>query len=135
VADLPAAVTDTHAFLFHAAGTGLLGPRARKHFAAAENGQALVYVPMAVIWEVTLLARGGRINLRRPVRGFFADLLTNPAYQPYDLDADQVFDADEIRINRDPFDALVCAAARALELPLITRDGDIRGSGAVRVIW
>ena len=135
MADLPAAVTDTHALLFHAAGTGLLGPRARKHYVACEDGQALVYVPMAVIWETTLLARAGRINLRRPVRGFFSDLFTNPAYQPYDLDADQVFDADEIRINRDPFDALVCAATRALELPLITRDADIRGSGAVRVIW
>jgi PIN domain nuclease of toxin-antitoxin system len=39
------------------------------------------------------------------------------------------------RINRDPFDALICAAALDLELPLITRDADIKGSGAVRVIW
>jgi PIN domain nuclease of toxin-antitoxin system len=43
--------------------------------------------------------------------------------------------AEETRINRDPFDALICAAARDLELPLITRDVDIRSSGAVRVIW
>jgi PIN domain nuclease of toxin-antitoxin system len=35
----------------------------------------------------------------------------------------------------DPFDALICAAARDLELPLITRDGDIGRSGAVRVLW
>ena len=42
---------------------------------------------------------------------------------------------EEMRINRDPFDMLICAAARDLELPLISRDGDIRSSGAVRVIW
>ena len=38
-------------------------------------------------------------------------------------------------ITRDPFDALICAAAQTIELPLVTRDTDIRGSGAVRVIW
>jgi len=32
-------------------------------------------------------------------------------------------------------DALICAAARHLELALLTRDGDIRQSGLVRVIW
>jgi PIN domain nuclease of toxin-antitoxin system len=46
-----------------------------------------------------------------------------------------VFDADELRFTRDPFDALICATARRLDLPLITSDGDIRPSGAVRVLW
>jgi PIN domain nuclease of toxin-antitoxin system len=46
-----------------------------------------------------------------------------------------VLAADELRLNRDPFDALICAAAQDLNLPLLTRDGDIRSSGAVRVIW
>jgi PIN domain nuclease of toxin-antitoxin system len=135
VADGPAAVADTHALLFHAARTGVLGRRAEAHFDACERQQALLYVPMAAIWECVLLARAGRVNLRRSVRDFFADLFSNPAYQPYDLTAEQVFLADELRINRDPFDALICAAARDLELPLITRDADIRSSGAVRTIW
>lgn len=135
VPDVPAAVTDTHALLFHAAGTGALGRRAEAHFSACERQQALLYVPAAAIWECVLLARAGRINLRRSVRDFFGDLFSNPAFQPYDLTAEQVFLADELRINRDPFDALICAAARDLELPLITRDADIRASGAIRVIW
>jgi PIN domain nuclease of toxin-antitoxin system len=130
-----AAVTDTHPLLFHAAGTGTLGRRAAQHFAACEARQALLYVPAVVIWECTLLARAGRANLRRSVRAFFDDLFSNPAYQPYDMTPEQLFVADESRINRDPFDALVCAAARALELPLITRDADIRKSAIVTVIW
>ena len=135
MADVPAAVGDTHAILFHAAGTGKLGPRAAKHFAAAERQQALVYVPVGVCWETSLLARAGRVNLRRPARAFFDDLFSNPAFQPYDLTFDQVCRADELRFNRDPFDALIVAAAQALDLPLLTRDPDIRGSGAVRVLW
>jgi PIN domain nuclease of toxin-antitoxin system len=135
VAESDAAVTDTHALLYHSGGSARLGRHAAAHFDRAEQRRAIVYVPAAVIWEVALLARGARINLRRAPRDFFADLFTNPAYQPYDLTAAQIFDADDLRINRDPFDALICAAARHLRLPLITRDADIGGSGTVRVIW
>jgi PIN domain nuclease of toxin-antitoxin system len=135
VADPSAAVTDTHALIFHAAGGGVLGPKARAQFARAESGTGLVYVPAAVIWEVGLLARAVRINLRRSVRAFFADLFSNPAYQPHDLTAAQIFDADELRFTRDPFDGLIVAAARDLELPLVTRDTAIRDSGTVRVLW
>jgi PIN domain nuclease of toxin-antitoxin system len=135
VADLDAAVTDTHALLYHAAVSPRLGRQAAAHFDRVEARRAIIYVPAAVMWEVALLARGGRVNLRHPPRGFFADLFSNPAYQPYDLSAAQIFDADDLRFNRDPFDALICAAARDLQLPLITRDADISGSGACRVIW
>jgi len=133
--DLDAAVADTHALLYHAGGSRRLGRRAAALFARAEAREAVVYVPAAVVWEVALLARAGRFNLRRAPRGFFDDLFSNPAYQAYDLTIPQVLDADELRINRDPFDALICAAARALSLPLVTRDTEIEQSGAVRVIW
>lgn len=130
-----AAVTDTHALVFHAAGSRKLGPRALAHFDACERREAIAYVPAAVIWEVSVLARVGRISLRATVRAFFAELFSNPAYQPHDLTAAQIFDADELRFTRDPFDALICAAARDLSLPLITRDTAIGESGTVRTLW
>ena len=135
VAELPAAVTDTHALLFHAAASRALGRRAAAHFEACERQQALAYVPMAVIWEISLLARASRVNLRRSVRDFFGDLFSNPSYHAIDLSPEQVFLADELRFTRDPFDALIVAAARSIDLPLLTRDADIRASGTVRVIW
>jgi PIN domain nuclease of toxin-antitoxin system len=135
VADLPGAVADTHALVFHAAASRALGRAAAAHFDACERQQALLYVPTAVIWEVSLLARASRINLRRPVRAFFEDLFSNPAYHPFDLTPEQVYLADDLRFTRDPFDALIVAAARTLALPLVTRDRDIRASGAVHVIW
>lgn len=135
MADPAAAVTDTHALLFHAAGGGRLGSKAAAHFRACEGRQALTYVPAAVVWEVALLTRTGRVNLRNGVRAFFTDLFSNPAYQPVDLTIEQVLLAEEPRVNRDPFDGLICAAARDLDLPLITRDGDIRSAGLVQVLW
>jgi len=135
VAEPEAAVTDTHALVFHAAGTGKLGPRAAAFFDRCERRAAILYVPTIVIWECSLLARVSRINLRRTVRAFFDDLFSNPAYQAIDVTPQQIYLADELRFNRDPFDALICATARSVDLPLITRDADIRGSGVVKVIW
>jgi PIN domain nuclease of toxin-antitoxin system len=130
-----AAVADTHALVFHAAGSKHLGKRAAAMFAAAERRAGIIYIPAAVIWECALLARIRRIDLGRSVREFFADLFSNPAYQPVDLTPEQIYVADERRPNDDPFDALICAAARHLDLPLLTRDTDIRDSGLVSVIW
>lgn len=130
-----AAVTDTHALVFHAAGGTHLGKKARAVFSAAEAGDALIYVPTAVMWEVGLLARLVKINLRRSTREFFGDLFSNPAYQPCDLTPPQVLEADELRFTRDPFDGLIVACARDLRLPLLTRDVAIAESGVVRVVW
>src|SRR5262245_10141916 len=60
------AVTDTHPLVFHAAGGKHLGRRAALHFQACERQQALLYVPVTVMWEMSILTRLGRITLRRP---------------------------------------------------------------------
>jgi PIN domain nuclease of toxin-antitoxin system len=135
VAEPQAAVTDTHALVFHAAGGGRLGSRAASFFERCERREAILYVPTVVMWECSLLARVSRINLRRTVRVFFDDLFSNPSYQPLDVTPETVFLADELRFTRDPFDALICASAQTIGLPLITRDADIRSSGSVTVIW
>jgi PIN domain nuclease of toxin-antitoxin system len=90
---------------------------------------------MAVVWEVTFLSRAGRVNLQRSPTVFFSELFLTPSYQPFDLTLEQVFAADATRINRDPFDALIVAAAQVLGLPLITRDTAIVASKAVKVLW
>lgn len=130
-----AAVSDTHPLVFHATGGKRLGKRAAIHFEACEQKGAILYIPVAVMWELSILTRIGRIDLGRSLRTFFADLFSNPAYQPLDLTPEQIYLADEARPNNDPFDSLICAAARSLELPLISRDGDIQESGLVKVIW
>jgi PIN domain nuclease of toxin-antitoxin system len=130
-----AAVSDTHSLIFHATSRKLLGKRAATHFDACEQKRAIIYIPVAVMWEVSILVRIGRVDLGRSLRTFFSDLFSNPAYQPLDLTAEQVYLADEARPNNDPFDALICAAARSLELPLISRDSEIQESGLVKILW
>jgi PIN domain nuclease of toxin-antitoxin system len=135
VADLLAAVTDTHPLLFHAAGTGRLSPPAAALFDRCERREAMLYVPAAVMWEIAMLARVGRVQLRRSVQDFFDDLFSNPAYQPLDTTPEHVYAADRLRFTRDPFDALIVGAAQVVGLALVTRDGPVRESGAVSIVW
>jgi PIN domain nuclease of toxin-antitoxin system len=136
VAEPRAAVTDTHPLLYHAGPRpARLGSHARTHFQACEHQEAILYVPAGVIWECALLAQRRRVDLGGSVRSFFEDLFSNPAFQPLDLTPEQVYLASEVQPNEDPFDALICAAARSLELPLITRDEQIRSSGLVKLLW
>ena len=134
MADLPAAVCDTHALSFTPPAAIVSAAAQRCTSTPASSVRRSSYVPAAVIWECGLLARASRVNLRRTVRAFFDDL-QQPGLPAADLTAAQVFLADETRINRDPFDALICAAAIDLHLPFITRDADIRGAGVVKVVW
>jgi len=130
-----AAVVDTHALVFHLARNRRLGRRAAAHFQACERREAIAYVPMAALWELSRLARSKRVRTHGSVREVCSVLFSNPAYQALDLTLEQVFISDEIRPNDDPFDGLVCAAALSLDLPLITRDREIERSGIVETLW
>ncbi len=132
---IDAAVCDTHALVYYAVGGLRLGKEAAAIFDACETRQAIVYVPAIVVAEFALAFGRGRFRLPMPLREFFEGLVANPAFQPYDLAAEQVFLATEASPNDDPFDGLICAAARRLDLPLITNDADIVRWGRVRVVW
>ena len=130
-----AVVTDTHPLLYYAAGSSRLGREAAAIFAAAGVGDAIVYVPTAVVMEIVFLTRAGKSGLRVRPADFFHTLFLNPAFQPMELTPDQVIAAGMLRFNTDPFDALVVVAARQLELPLVTRDAAIVESQLVEVLW
>ncbi len=133
--DHNALVTDTHPLVFHVAGgRSRLGAQAAAHFDACDRQEAMVYVPAAVLWECCCLDYVGKIKLKRSPKVFFETLFENPCYLPLDLTPEQVFLSHEFRPNRDPFDALICGAARSLDLPLLTRDTAITDSG-MDVVW
>lgn len=133
--DLLAAVCDTHALVFHAARDPRLGNAAAAFLAACEEGRALAYIPMAVLWELSLLVRKGRLELDGPFSEFTDRLFHGSGFHPLALEVEQVVAAHRYRPNPDPFDALIVAAARSLRMPLVTRDREITASGLVETIW
>lgn len=136
VSRLPhAVVCDTHALIYYAFGGQRLGPQAAALFDACDARAAIIYVPVIVIVEFGLVLGGRLKRSSMPLRDFFEDLFANPAYQSFDLTPEQVYLANEARPNDDPFDGLICAAARRLDVPLMTRDAAIAAWGKVQVVW
>ncbi len=136
MARLPeAAVCDTHALVYYAFGGQRLGKRAAALFDACEAREAILYVPAIVIVEFSFVLARRLAHASMPLRDFFEGLFVNPAFQPFDLTPEQVYLASEARPNDDPFDGLICAAARRLGVPLITRDAAIADWGQVRTVW
>ena len=126
---------DTQALLFHAGRDRRLGSQAAALFRACEARNAIVYVPVVVLWEIGVLAQRGRVDLGRSLAGFTEDLFSNPAYHPLELSVEQVLLAAAQGPHGDPFDPLIVAAARLLDLPLVTGDRKIAESSSVRTVW
>jgi PIN domain nuclease of toxin-antitoxin system len=129
-------VTDTHPLIWHGADNrAKLSRKAARIFDAADDEQSLIYVPLAVFWEVTLLLKGGRIGLPEPFDHWYSRILRRPGFDIAPLDLRVVSESLALGMFNDPFDSAIVATARVLDLPLITADERITQSRMVEVIW
>lgn len=129
-------VTDTHPLFWYAANQqSKLSRKALRLFEKAWAGQAFIYVPAAVLWEVALLIKAGQIRLSQPFEQWAAALASKPGFEIAALDAGVLQTALNVHINDDPFDEVIVATALTLDLPLITKDAAINDSGLVEVVW
>lgn len=128
--------TDTHALLWYASRTyRQLSDRARRAFEQAENGEAFILIPAPVLWEVSILEKGGHITLSKPFERWLRDLLQKPCFDQTPLDAEIIVESRTYNFNDDIFDAAIVATARLRDVPLITKDVAITNSGLVEIYW
>ena len=60
-------VTDTHPLIYYFTQThSKLSRRTLRTFEQAERGEAFIYVPAVVLWEVSILEKNGEIRLNEP---------------------------------------------------------------------
>lgn len=131
-------VTDTHPLVWYLSNQERKLPkRVIASFRSAQEGSGThIWVPAVVAWELSeLMRKTTRLTLLTPFEelireSFFFRSMTLTELQPDDLVI-----AHTLNFNRDPFDSLIVATAKRLELPLITADGDITDSGACEVFW
>jgi PIN domain nuclease of toxin-antitoxin system len=128
-------VTDTHPLVWYASGKHRqLSRKALRAFNAASSEDALIYVPAFVLWEVAMLLKIGRIALEEDYRDWAEHLM---AHRGFDLAKFSVEVATEAYHYpfRDPFDGVIAATAKVMDLPLITKDWEIGESQLVEVYW
>ena len=129
-------VTDTHPLVWYTLNKhSSLSPKALAAFQAATQGQAFIYIPAVVLWEIAILERNGKIRLSGGFTRWSETLLHNSGFGIAPLEPGIIAQAVGYNFNNDPFDAVIAATAAELSLPLITKDMAITDSKQVEIYW
>ena len=126
-------VSDTHPLYWYLTARPTLGENARAAFSAAEQGQAILYIPSIVVAELYYV----NVKLGQPLNFAqeFQRLATAGQFRFVDFKATEVLQFDALSAIPEMHDRIVVGVARALGLPLLTRDQAILNSGVVQTIW
>lgn len=129
-------VADSHAIVWYIQGSPRLSERAESALSQAEASDGIVVsvATLVDLWYVTQTTQGVTTDDLARLRS------TMVASPNVDLHAIDVAVADAaVSIPRDalgdPWDRFILATARALELPLVTRDSRIQKTQLVETVW
>ncbi len=129
-------VADSHAIVWYVQGSSRLSGDGKAALAESERSDGVVVsvATLADLWYVT-----------QTTQSVSGDYLTRlraklDASAKVDLHAIDVAVADAFTmiprsLLTDPWDRFIVATAKALALPLVTRDGAIQESNLVETIW
>ena len=106
-------VTDTHPIVWFTLNKqSNLSVKALAAFEAAANGQAFIYIPSVVLWEVALLERSGRIKLKDSFLRWSEKVLRHSNFGIAPLEPAVIAQAVGYNFNNDPFDSADCSNRR-----------------------
>jgi PIN domain nuclease of toxin-antitoxin system len=128
-------VTDTHPLVWYATNKqAKLSKKALSAFNAASRQEALIYVPSFVFWEIAMLLKVGRISLQEDYGDWAEHLVAQPGFDLAPFSVEVTTEA-YIYPFSDPFDGVITATAKVMDLALITKDRDISDSRLVDIHW
>jgi predicted nucleic acid-binding protein len=100
---------------------------------AGEQGQTFIYIPSIVLAELYFL----NVKYNQPL--LFAQeyerLTGSGQFRFVEFCAADVLRFDALTTIPEMHDRMIAAVAHALQLPLLTRDGEIVTSGIIQTIW
>lgn len=133
---MPAVAVDTHAIVWYLADDARLSPRAAEAMDSATAAGDAIHVPSICLVELTYLVEKGRlpsVARERLIRAL-GDPDAACVLAPLDravADALEFIDRGKVP---DLPDRVVTATAIALQVPLISRDGNIQTS-VIEAMW
>lgn len=128
-------VTDTHPLVWYATNKlAKLSKKALSAFNAASREEALIYIPSFVFWEIAMLLKIRRISLQEDYGDWAEHLVAQSGFDIAPFAVEVTSEAYTYPFA-DPFDAVITATAKVMDLALITRDQDITDSRLVDIHW
>lgn len=122
---------DTHTLLWWILGDSRLPVSMRTHIMRSPH----VYVSAASVWEITTKVRIGKLPLAINIVADFLGILEHQGFISLPVTTVHAHLAGSIESeHRDPFDRMLAAQSIIENMPVITRDPNIKNLGA-SVMW
>ena len=129
-------VADSHAIVWYVQGSSRLAEGARSALVESEPSEGIVVSVATLVdfWYVTQTTQsiGADDVARLQAR---LDASANVDLHAIDVAVADAFTLIPRTVLTDPWDRFIVATAKALALPLVTRDGAIRESNLVETVW
>lgn len=128
-------VTDTHALVWFVTGNSKLSTEAKKVFERTERGDEHIHIPCIIFFELLYLVDKHKIEA-----DLFDSLVSlisssnNYKIEPLCLPIIEASREISMAEVRDPWDRLIAATSKHLDLPLITKDESLKNLG-LQTIW
>jgi len=123
---------DAQVVLWWASAAAKISDRARELIA---DGSTVALVSAAALYEITIKARIGRLDLPAEPQVYLPQLLRRHAFGVLPIEEAHALRAGALPlVDRDPWDRLIVAQAQVESIPIITADPAI-GQYDVEVVW
>lgn len=122
---MPSLLLDTCAMIFIATGR-VVAPGARQEVRAASIAGGILISPVSA-WEVGLLSVKRGVPFHPDPKSWFQLFMAYPGVRLTPLTPDIAIESSHLPqpLHSDPADRLLIATARALQIPIVTRDSRI----------
>jgi PIN domain nuclease of toxin-antitoxin system len=119
---MPVLLLDTCAIIFVAENQAIIASARQQVRAATLAGGTLVS-PISA-WEIGLLAAKGQLAFLLQPNAWFRSFISNPGVRLTPLTPEIAIESSFLPqpLHNDPADRLLIATARALDVPIVTRD-------------
>lgn len=129
-------VLDTHVLIWWLTGGTSLSRAAKLAVAKAAKQSQVVASAISVL-EIVTAVRRGRLEFSSPVEQWLADVRRLPElrFEPVSAEIAHLAGSFGEDMHGDPADRIIAATAIMLNAALVTADGKLRASRAVKTIW
>ena len=129
-------ILDTHALVWWITGSKEISAKALASIKKAKSVNG-IYVSSISVWELSMLVRTERIILSIPLQKWIRAVEDLPfvKFVPVDNDIAELSVNLPGKYHKDPADRIIIATAQLLNMPVVTRDGEMRKYPHVRTVW
>ncbi|MBI5489327.1 MAG: type II toxin-antitoxin system VapC family toxin [Deltaproteobacteria bacterium] len=129
---MKAVLLDTHAFLWFVFDDPRLSKRAASVIADADTEKS---ISIASLWEIAIKHQLGRLGLGTNVGEFLEQHVARRLLEVVPIEVEHLVAYGDLPLlHKDPFDRILVAQAKTLDLPVVTSDAAIAAYG-IRAIW